>query len=105
MDIAENEAALKTAVGTVGPVSIAVDAVWWQFYFGGVYSGLCGTSLDHGVLAVGYGVTDGGKKYWKIKNSWGSGWGENGYIRVVRTDKDDDVGKCGVAKAASYPVL
>lgn len=73
---------LKAALDK-GPVSVAVEAnLWWQFYFGGV-SNACGTSttassLNHGVLAVGY--EDG--EYWIVKNSWGSGWGESGYIRL-----------------------
>jgi hypothetical protein len=93
-----DEDALKTAVNLT-PVSIAIEADQssFQFYSGGVMDGICGKKLDHGVLLVGYG-TDGGKDYWKIKNSWGASWGESGYIRVIR-GKD----QCGLADAASYP--
>ena len=92
-----DENALKAAVAT-GPVSVAIQADQgaFQFYSTGVMTGRCGHSLDHGVLAVGYG-TD-GSDYWKIKNSWGAGWGEDGYIRIER-----GTGKCGIADMASYP--
>lgn len=85
--IAENDAdALETAVATKGPVSVTVAANWGM-YGGGIYEGAChGTSceLDHGVVAVGYS-----QDYWLVRNSWGSSWGERGYIRLTR--KNDDV--------------
>jgi C1A family cysteine protease len=85
-----------------GPVSVAVEAdqAAWQFYSSGVLDDpSCGENLDHGVLLIGYG-TDAGADYWIVKNSWGTSWGESGYIRLVR-DKD----QCGIALAASYPVV
>lgn len=63
---------------------------------------MCGTNLDHGVLAVGYGSED-NKLYWRVKNSWGAGWGMNGYILIERDTKDGK-GKCGIQMAASYPI-
>jgi C1A family cysteine protease len=81
---------LKSACNTQ-PVSVAVDAESWQFYSGGVFSN-CGTSLDHGVLLVGY-TSD----YWIVKNSWGGDWGEDGYIRLATGNT------CGIANSASTP--
>merc|ERR1711862_232551 len=82
------------------PVSIAVDAsgIMWQFYFGGVIDFLCGHSLDHGVLLVGYG-THSGKDVWKVKNSWGESWGNEGYLWIERSSDD----YCGVEMQPSYP--
>jgi len=99
---AGDEDALLEAVATVGPVSIAVDAsIGWQLYFGGIMHGtLCSSNpkkMDHGVAIVGYG-TEHGKDYWIVRNSWGSGWGEHGYVRIIRGKN-----ACGLANAASYP--
>lgn len=99
-----NEQALMAAV-SAGPVSVAIEAdqQTFQLYKGGVFEGTCGDELDHGVLAVGYGVDD-GKKYWKVKNSWGASWGEAGYIRMVRgAGSDAGEGQCGILKQPSYP--
>jgi len=108
-DVEQNQASLQSALCD-GPVSVAIQANQnaFQFYSGGVMSGSCGTELDHGVLAVGFG-TDNGQAYWKIKNSWGPSWGEQGYIRLCKGDgcaiANGDYGQCGLAKSASYPVV
>jgi len=85
------------------PTSVAIEAdhASFQLYKSGVYSGNCGTKLDHGVLAVGYGDLS-GKTYIKVKNSWGSTWGSQGYIYLAR--KGDGRGQCGVYEAASFPI-
>jgi len=92
------------------PVSIAIDAgrLTFQLYETGVYDDpLCGTRLNHGVLAVGYGTNEMGKDYYKVKNSWGPYWGNHGYILLVRGgDVDNEKGgQCGMLKEGSYPNL
>ena len=90
------------------PLSIGVcaEGLAWQFYFTGIVRWLCGSCQDHGVLAVGYG--HGGWKVFgetdfvKIKNSWGSGWGESGYIRVS-SSAETGSGTWGIYENASYP--
>ncbi|XP_057972098.1 vignain-like [Malania oleifera] len=101
---ANNENALLKAAANQ-PISVAIDAGGFdfQFYSEGVFTGDCGTELDHGVAIVGYGATIDGTKYWIVKNSWGAEWGEKGYIRMQRgiTAKK---GLCGIAMEASYPI-
>lgn len=100
-----NEKALLQAVANQ-PVSVAIDASGsdFRFYSGGVFRGTCGTMLDHAVTAVGYGTTSDGTKYWLLKNQWGSGWGENGYMKMAR-DVASKEGLCGIAMEASYPIM
>jgi len=103
-DVAQTEAALQAAV-TQQPVSVAIEADQsaFQFYSSGVLTGTCGTNLDHGVLAVGYG-TLGGVDYWKVKNSWGGSWGMTGYVLLQR-GKAQSGGQCGILLASSYPTI
>ena len=95
---AGNEKALAEAVAQ-RPVSIAIDAssIFFQLYSSGVYDDIfcAASSLNHGVLAVGYGPG-----YWIVRNSWGPDWGDEGYIKMKR-------GKnlCGIAEDASYPIV
>jgi len=86
------------------PVSIAIEADQrvFQMYHSGVLTSTCGTKLDHGVLAVGYGTLD-GTDYWKVKNSWGSSWGSEGYILLEKGK--NSAGECGIKMQPSYPVV
>merc|ERR1719385_113638 len=98
--------ALEIAVATIGPISVAMDAshMSFQHYKKGIYKEPKCSSirLDHGVLAVGYGsgLADAGD-YWIIKNSWGTTWGDKGYFKIVKSEKN----MCGIATQASYPVV
>eukprot|EP01060_Flectonema_neradi_P003173 TRINITY_DN12026_c1_g1_i1.p1 TRINITY_DN12026_c1_g1~~TRINITY_DN12026_c1_g1_i1.p1 ORF type:complete len:358 (+),score=99.66 TRINITY_DN12026_c1_g1_i1:47-1120(+) len=122
-----DEQALATAVATVGPIAISLDAgsLGWQTYRSGVLTKDCGSDIDHAVQLVGYG-TDNGVDYWIVRNSWGASWGEEGYIRIIRhadgqapcaTDKNPSdgfgckggpatiqvCGLCGILSGSSYP--
>ncbi|KAJ3689076.1 hypothetical protein LUZ61_018240 [Rhynchospora tenuis] len=105
-DVTANcESCLKNAVANQ-PVSVAIDASGsaFQFYSSGIFTGPCGTNLDHGVLVVGYGPCSTGTAYWIVKNSWGTSWGESGYIRMQRNIASTS-GPCGIAMEPSYPTM
>ncbi|OCT69028.1 cathepsin S [Xenopus laevis] len=98
-----NEIALKNAVGTVGPVSVAIDfsRQGFRMYKSGVYyDPYCTTTVNHAVLVVGYG-TENGKDYWLVKNSHGVDFGDQGYIKMARNRGNH----CGIARDAAYPVV
>jgi C1A family cysteine protease len=96
--------ALLYALATVGPISVAIDASFdFQNYKSGIYTSTsCNKEiLNHGVLVVGYGVTSKDKKYYIIKNSWGTSWGMDGYAYWDRDTPD----MCGIAQSATFPTL
>jgi len=108
VDIPPNESSLLAALAEHGPIAVAIEADQsvFQFYHSGVLTGACGTHLNHGVLLVGYGIDiQSGIPFWKVKNSWGNGWGETGYVRMQRGKRWPTGGECGIASKASFPVL
>jgi len=116
-DVTTEDCAQLMAAVNIGPVSVAIEADQSSFqnYKSGILGSGCGTTLDHGVLVVGYG-TDSGSDYWKVKNSWGTTWGDSGYIRIKKSCSssgrqllggggDSKKGICGILAQPSYPVV
>jgi len=126
-------AALIEAVFSIGPVGVSVDASTWSSYQSGIFDhcNRINPDINHAVNVVGYGASN-GTKYWLIRNSWGTMWGEDGYMRLLRhydgtavSDEEpcgDDItpshgfacegetepitvcGECGILSFSSYPV-
>ncbi|XP_026229273.1 cathepsin K-like isoform X2 [Anabas testudineus] len=98
-----DEYELAEALVEVGPLSVAIDSRNISIYTSGVYyNPQCDKdNPGHAVLLVGYGETAEGEKYWIVKNSWGDGWGEKGYIRIARNRENH----CGIATDATYPLM
>jgi len=91
---------MKEATASVAPLSICVDAEPWQHYSSGVMMrSQCGTSLDHCVQIEGYD-TSASTPYWNVRNSWGTAWGEKGYIRLQYGQNT-----CGMAEEATTAVV
>jgi C1A family cysteine protease len=90
------------------PVSIAIEADQreFQFYSGGVFTGTCGTNLDHAVILVGYGTDKNSLDYYILRNSWGTSWGDQGYMYIARGSKyNNGRGQCGSLMEGSFPNL
>jgi len=127
---ANDQAAVMTHLAEVGPLAVAVYASGWSSYSGGVFTGCSFDSniaLNHAVQLVGYGTDETDGDYWLVRNSWGSGWGEGGYIKLQRqseaqcgtdstpldgsacvggpgSDEQYVCGQCGVLFDTSYPL-
>ncbi|NP_001279669.1 cathepsin L1-like precursor [Callorhinchus milii] len=99
-----DEMALAETVATIGPISVAIDAkhISFQFYKSGIYQEpRCQSyNINHAVLVVGYN-SQGGNNYWIVKNSFGSRWGNKGYIWMPK-DKNNH---CGIASYPTYPLV
>lgn len=113
VDVSPSSDAEMMAALVKNPVSIAIQADQreFQLYQSGVFTGACGTKLDHGVLAVGYGNLN-GVDYYLVKNSWSYSWGLDGYIMLGRGQNPETGsaynggdGQCGMLLQGSYPVL
>lgn len=99
------ELTLKTKLAQVGPLCAFIDNRHpsFRFYSEGVYhEPRCSQGGKyHAVLIVGYGATDKGEKYWIIRNSWGTNWGQEGYMLLKR----DAHNECGIGSFVTYPVI
>jgi len=98
----KNETEMVIKLVALGPLSICVDALTWQFYIGGViaYGDLCYDQLDHCVMITGYNDQYDGYKVWNVRNSWGKDWGEDGYLYVER-----GYDLCGIADEVTIPLV
>ena len=102
-DVAKKSTTQFKAFLEKGPVAVAVQAdrdVFHQYTSGIITGTACGTSLDHAILAVGWGVEN-GVEYYIVKNSWTTKWGEQGYVRIAI---EEGPGVCGIQMSASQPV-
>ena len=104
-DVHEKDSQALMEALSEGPVSVAIEAdeMSFQFYHSGVLNATCGAKLNHGVLAVGYGKSETGDRFWKVKNSWGPEWGDHGFILLSRDLEGP--GECGILLGASFPVF
>lgn len=108
VDIPEgDEEKLMVAIATIGPISVSIDASHesFQFYSGGIYyEPKCHRSsdqLNHAMLAVGFATDKKSKEYYIVKNSFGTDWGESGYVKMPKNRRNH----CGIATEATFPLI
>lgn len=103
VDPPNDEEAVKLAVARQ-PVSayLVTGSKEFQFYSGGVFSGICGDTTNHFGVLVGYGSTPEGVDYWLMRNQWGPNWGEAGYIRLLRNSGIKG-GQCQIVSSVTFP--
>lgn len=107
-----SDADMMTALSkTVVSIAVQANEPTFQLYKSGVFTGACGSSLDHAVALVGYGSQN-GLDYYILRNSWGQSWGQSGYMLIGKgndpaTGKpyNNGAGECGLLMEASYPVM
>ena len=103
VSVAGDPASIQSAVA-IKPVSVAIEAdtYYFQSYTSGILdSTACGTTLDHAVAIVGYGTSAAGVAYWTVRNSWGTSWGEHGYVLIAQST---GAGICGINQDVAYPL-
>ena len=101
-----DQVSLKGAVSQQ-PVAVAISAdsrIFQSYSSGVITSSACYTSLNHGVLVVGYG-TENDVDYWLVKNSWGPTWGSAGYVKIQKSSSTNDPGVCGISMQPSFPTV
>ena len=101
---AQSSSGLMASIAA-GPTSVAIEAdkMVFQMYKTGILNSTkCGTQLDHGVLAVGYG-TENGQDYYLVKNSWAASWGDQGYVKIANNGDGDGI--CGIQMAPVRPTV
>jgi len=101
VNVASQDVNQMKAALAIKPLSVSIEADQpsFQSYRGGIFNGACGTSLDHATNVVGWGAEN-GVEYWIMRNSWGTSWGEQGYMRLQIVN---GAGVCGIQLAALYP--
>lgn len=110
-NITTNSASALLNALTKQPISVIIEAdkQIFQFYKSGVITTCCGDTLDHAVLAVGYGVNSVGQRYFKLKNSWGITWGDKGYVYFgadkISNMENGGSGVCGIFSMPTFPIM
>lgn len=104
IDVPQNRSSELKAAVAQQPVAVSLDASNFRLYTGGILDDVnCFSVTNHGVTVVGYGVSSTGVAYWIVKNSWGTEFGQSGYI-YIKDDGTDTRGICGINEYPSYAI-